>query len=114
MKQRCTIMNLQSLFINTYPLLPLRDLVIFPNMVVPLFVGREKSMKALEASRKTNNSLLLVAQKESNTDDPKPSDLYRIGVVGQVLQVLKLNDSTLKILIEGKQRVKINRFLSHN
>lgn len=106
--------NLQSLFINTYPLLPLRDLVVFPNMVVPLFVGRDKSMKALEASRKSNNSLLLVAQKESSNDDPKPNELYRVGVIGQILQVLKLNESTIKILIEGKQRVKITKFLSNS
>ena len=93
--------------IDTYPVLPLRDLVVFPGMIVPLFVGREKSIKALEGAVKTGNKILLVAQMDAVTDDPNTKDLYKIGVIGNILQVLKLQDNTVKVLVEGKQRVKI-------
>lgn len=101
---------MKNIFQSSYPVLPLRDLVVFPGMVVPLFVGRDQSVKALEESAKSGNKILLVAQKEANNDSPEPSDLYKIGVVGQILQILKLNDSTLKVLVEGKQRVKITKY----
>jgi ATP-dependent Lon protease len=103
-----------KLFTEAFPVLPLRDLVVFPGMVVPLFVGREKSMKALEASTKTGNKILLIAQKESGNDDPTPAELYKVGVVGQILQILKLNDSTIKILIEGGSRVKVTKYFLEN
>lgn len=97
---------------NSLPVLPLRDLVIFPGMIVPLLVGRDKSINALDAAAKVGNKILLLTQKESTKDLPKVNDLYRVGVVGQVLQILKLNDTTLKVLVEGKQRVKVTKFSS--
>jgi ATP-dependent Lon protease len=98
------------MFIDSYPVLPLRDLVVFPGMIVPLFVGRDKSLKALEASAKIGNKIVLVAQKEANADDPSVGDLYKVGVICNILQVLKLQDNTLKVLVEGKQRVKISKY----
>ena len=92
------------------PLLPLRDIVIFPDMIVPLFVGREKSVKAIEAVMKNESNdkpVLLVTQKESSTDNPKDKDLYNIGILGNVLQMLKLPDGTVKVLVEGKTRIKL-------
>jgi len=91
----------------TKPLLPLRDIVIFPSMVVPLFVGREKSIKALQEAMKSDKSVVLVAQKNSEVDDPKEKDLYSYGCLSKVLQLLKLPDGTVKVLIEGQKRVKI-------
>jgi len=93
------------------PLLPLRDIVIFPNMVVPLFVGREKSIKALQEVMKTDKSIVLVTQKNSEIDDPTSSDLYQYGCLSKVLQLLKLPDGTVKVLVEGEKRIKI---LKHN
>lgn len=101
---------MKNIFQSSYPVLPLRDLVVFPGMIVPLFVGRDQSIKALEAAAKAGNKILLVAQKEAGNDAPQASDLYKVGVVGQILQILKLNDSTLKVLVEGKQRVKITKY----
>ena len=89
------------------PLLPLRDIVIFPTMVVPLFVGREKSIKALQEVMKTDKSIVLVTQKNSETDDPDGKDLYQFGCLSKVLQLLKLPDGTVKVLVEGEKRVKI-------
>jgi ATP-dependent Lon protease len=89
------------------PLLPLRDIVIFPSMVVPLFVGREKSIKALQEVMKSDKSVVLVAQKNSEIDDPTEKDLYSYGCLSKVLQLLKLPDGTVKVLIEGQKRVKI-------
>ena len=91
----------------TKPLLPLRDIVIFPSIVVPLFVGREKSIKALQEAMKTDKSIILVAQKNSEIDDPKDRDLYAFGCLSKVLQLLKLPDGTVKVLVEGQKRVKI-------
>ncbi|MFN5382385.1 MAG: endopeptidase La [Alphaproteobacteria bacterium] len=102
------------MFQSSYPVLPLRDLVIFPGMIVPLFVGRDKSVKALEEAGNNGNKIVLLSQKDANTDSPKTSELHKIGVVGQVLQVLKLNDSTLKVLIEGKGRVKVTKYLNED
>ena len=93
------------------PLLPLRDIVIFPSMVVPLFVGREKSIKALQEVMKSDKSIVLVTQKNSEVDDPSNKDLYQYGCLSKVLQLLKLPDGTVKVLVEGEKRVKI---LSHN
>ena len=90
-----------------FPLLPLRDIVVFPNMVIPLFVGRDKSIKALNEVMKTNKKIILVTQKNAEIDDPKPEDIYSIGCESKVLQLLKLPDGTVKVLAEGLQRVKI-------
>ena len=89
------------------PLLPLRDIVIFPSMVVPLFVGRDKSIKALQEVMKSDKSIVLVAQKNSEIDDPTIKDLYSYGCLSKVLQLLKLPDGTVKVLVEGLKRVKI-------
>jgi len=93
--------------IYSKPLLPLRDIVIFPSMVVPLFVGREKSIKALQEVMKTDKSIVLVAQKNSEIDDPEAKDIYSYGCMSKVLQLLKLPDGTVKVLVEGEKRVKI-------
>ncbi|MDC0512055.1 endopeptidase La [bacterium] len=92
------------------PLLPLRDIVIFPSMVVPLFVGREKSIKALQEVMKTDKSIVLVTQKNSEIDDPVGKDLYQFGCLSKVLQLLKLPDGTVKVLVEGEKRIKILKY----
>ena len=92
------------------PLLPLRDIVIFPNMVVPLFVGREKSIKALHEVMKSDKSIVLLTQKNSEVDDPSGKDLYQFGCLSKVLQLLKLPDGTVKVLVEGEKRVKILKY----
>ena len=92
------------------PLLPLRDIVIFPSMVVPLFVGREKSIKALQEVMKSDKSIVLVTQKNSEIDDPVSKDLFQYGCMSKVLQLLKLPDGTVKVLVEGEKRVKINKY----
>jgi ATP-dependent Lon protease len=91
----------------TYPLLPLRDVVVFPHMVIPLFVGRPKSIKALEVAMEAGKHIMLVAQKSAAKDEPAPEDLYRIGSVANILQMLKLPDGTVKVLVEGIQRAEI-------
>tara|TARA_Y100000768_G_scaffold385364_1_gene371326 strand:- start:75 stop:2459 length:2385 start_codon:yes stop_codon:yes gene_type:complete len=96
------------------PLLPLRDIVIFPSMVVPLFVGRDKSIKALQEVMKSDKSIVLVTQKNSEIDDPKDTDLYGYGCLSKVLQLLKLPDGTVKVLVEGEKRVKILKCDSEN
>ena len=94
-----------------YPVLPLRDIVVFPHMIVPLFVGREKSVRALEDVMKDDKQILLVAQKNATQDDPAPGDIYDVGTVSTVLQLLKLPDGTVKVLVEGIQRAKISEFV---
>ena len=96
------------------PLLPLRDIVIFPSMVVPLFVGREKSIKALQEVMKTDKSIVLVTQKNSEIDDPSGRDLYQYGCLSKVLQLLKLPDGTVKVLVEGQKRIKILKYNDSN
>ena len=96
------------------PLLPLRDIVIFPSMVVPLFVGREKSIKALQEVMKTDKSIVLVTQKNSEIDDPENKDLYQYGCLSKVLQLLKLPDGTVKVLVEGEKRIKILKYSDNN
>jgi ATP-dependent Lon protease len=90
-----------------YPVLPLRDIVVFPHMIVPLFVGREKSVRALESAMQEGKQVLLVTQKSAQQDDPLPGDLFNMGTVGTVLQLLKLPDGTVKVLVEGKRRARI-------
>ena len=91
------------------PILPLRDIVVFPHMIVPLFVGREKSVKALEHVMQENKQILLVTQKSSTDDDPGPDDLYDVGTLGTILQLLKLPDGTVKVLVEGSHRVRLEK-----
>ena len=93
-----------------YPVLPLRDIVVFPHMIVPLFVGREKSVRALEDVMKDDKQILLVTQKNAAQDDPATADIFTVGTVGTVLQLLKLPDGTVKVLVEGGQRARIVRF----
>ena len=93
-----------------YPILPLRDIVVFPHMIVPLFVGREKSVRALQDVMKDDKQILLVTQKDAGRDDPTPADLFSVGTVGTVLQLLKLPDGTVKVLVEGTQRARILKF----
>ncbi|WP_292016695.1 endopeptidase La [Marinobacter sp. HL-58] len=93
--------------VQEYPLLPLRDVVVFPHMVVPLFVGREKSIQALEAAMEGNKEILLVAQRDASTDEPGPDDVFAMGTVATVLQMLRLPDGTVKVLVEGNARATI-------
>ena len=95
---------------SIYPVLPLRDIVVFPHMIVPLFVGREKSVRALEDVMKEDKQILLVAQKDATQNDPAADDIHRVGTVGTVLQLLKLPDGTVKVLVEGGPRARITRF----
>ena len=92
------------------PLLPLRDIVVFPNMVIPLFVGRDKSISALNEVMKKEKKIILVTQKNSEIDDPKKTDVFTFGCEGNILQLLKLPDGTVKVLVEGIKRVKILDF----
>ncbi len=96
--------------IATYPVLPLRDIVVFPHMIVPLFVGREKSVRALEDVMSDDKQILLVTQKSAAQDDPSPDDIYRVGTIASVLQLLKLPDGTVKVLVEGGARAQIATF----
>ena len=96
---------------SQYPVLPLRDIVVFPSMVVPLFVGRQKSVRALQEVMSGDRQILLVAQKDGSQDDPDPGDLYGVGTVSTVLQLLKLPDDTVKVLVEGSHRAAITGFL---
>jgi ATP-dependent Lon protease len=93
------------------PLLPLRDVVVFPHMVIPLFVGRPKSIKALETAMEAGKNIVLVAQKSAAKDDPSPEDLYRIGSIANILQMLKLPDGTVKVLVEGSQRARLHEIV---
>jgi len=95
---------------GTYPVLPLRDIVVFPHMIVPLFVGREKSIKALEEVMHTDKQILLAAQKDASVDDPGEDGIYKIGTIASVLQLLKLPDGTVKVLVEGVARVNLATF----
>jgi ATP-dependent Lon protease len=95
--------------IQSLPLLPLRDVVVFPHMVIPLFVGRPKSIKALETAMEAGKSILLVAQKSAAKDEPVPEDMYEIGCLANILQMLKLPDGTVKVLVEGVQRARLTR-----
>src|ERR1700687_4291691 len=97
-----------------YPVLPLRDIVVFPHMIVPLFVGREKSVRALEDVMKDDKQILLVTQKNASQDDPSTSDIFTVGTIGTVLQLLKLPDGTVKVLVEGGQRARIVRFADND
>ena len=96
---------------NTYPALPLRDVVVYPHMVIPLFVGRDKSVKALDVAMEGNKEILLVAQKSASDDDPSIDDIYSVGTIANILQLLKLPDGTIKVLVEGAFRASVGEFL---
>ena len=99
---------------SAIPLLPLRDIIVFPHMVVPLFVGREKSINALEEAMLHDKEILLAAQKKAKTNDPTPEDIFGVGTVGTIIQLLRLPDGTVKVLVEGKRRAKIKRFVPND
>jgi len=101
--------NFQVSELTQLPLLPLRDVVVFPHMVIPLFVGRPKSIKALEAAMEQGKSIMLAAQKAAAKDEPSPEDIYEIGCIANILQMLKLPDGTVKVLVEGAQRARIHQ-----
>ena len=101
--------DLKLTTVENLPVLPLRDVVVYPHMVIPLFVGREKSIQALEVAMKADKRIMLVAQKQADVDDPKAEDLYRIGTVAAILQLLKLPDGTVKVLVEGVDRAHVDR-----
>jgi ATP-dependent Lon protease len=96
------------------PMLPLRDLIIFPHMMMPLFVGREKSINALEEAMSKQTDIVLAAQKDAKTNNPEPKDIYSVGTIGTIIQLLRLPDGTVKVLVEGKRRVKIKNFVSND
>ena len=100
-------------FKNPFCILPLRDIVVFPNMIVPLFVGRTKSIKALEFSEKNDKEIFLVAQRDANVDEPNTNDIYDFGTVANILQLLRLPDGTVKVLVEGIERAKISNFVEN-
>ena len=95
------------------PLLPLRDIIVFPHMVVPLFVGRQKSIKALEEAMNKQKFILLAAQRDAKTNDPGEEDIYRVGTLGTVVQLLRLPDGTVKVLVEGKKRARVQHYVDH-
>jgi len=97
--------------VKNVPLLPLRDIIVFPYMVVPLFVGREKSISALEEAMNSEKDILLAAQINAKTNDPKAEDIYKVGTLGTIIQLLRLPDGTVKVLVEGRRRARINRYL---
>src|SRR5690554_4239136 len=96
---------------KVYPVLPLRDIVVFPSMIVPLFVGREKSVRALEEVMREDKHILVVTQKNAQEDDPDPEGIYEIGTIASVLQLLKLPDGTVKVLVEGLHRARIDKYV---
>src|SRR5437016_11241107 len=94
-----------------YPVLPLRDIVVFPHMIVPLFLGRKKSIRALEEVMRSDIFILLATQKNASDDDPATEAIYEVGTLARVLQLLKLPDGTVKVLVEGASRAKIRRYV---
>jgi ATP-dependent Lon protease len=100
----------ETVNMSNVPVLPLRDVVVYPHMVIPLFVGRGKSIKALEAAMLDNKQIFLVAQRKSANDDPTPEDIYQVGTLSSVLQLLKLPDGTVKVLVEGEQRARVKEY----
>ncbi len=98
---------------DIYPVLPLRDIVVYPKMVVPLFVGREKSIRALQSAVDNDKNVILLTQKDPGIEEPTDDDVYHVGTIGTVLQLLRLPDGTVKVLIEGLERVKINKFIAN-
>src|SRR5580693_8363928 len=95
---------------RTVPLLPLRDIIVFPYMVSQLFVGRERSINALDAAMARDKDIFLAAQKNAKTNEPTPEDIFQVGSLGTVMQLLRLPDGTVKVIVEGKRRAKVRRF----
>ena len=95
---------------RVFPVLPLRDIVVFPHMIVPLFVGREKSIKALEEVMRSDTFILLATQKNASDDDPATDSIFEVGTLASVLQLLKLPDGTVKVLVEGAERAKVLKY----
>jgi ATP-dependent Lon protease len=95
---------------RAYPVLPLRDIVVFPHMIVPLFVGREKSIRALEEVMRSDTFILLATQKNASDDDPATDSIYEVGTLASVLQLLKLPDGTVKVLVEGAERARVVKY----
>ncbi|MEE9423094.1 MAG: LON peptidase substrate-binding domain-containing protein, partial [Gammaproteobacteria bacterium] len=110
MEQNEVTDNTASSKSEVIPVLPLRDVVVYPHMVIPLFVGREKSIRALEAAMDHDKNILLVAQKSAEVDDPQSTDIHEIGTLSTILQLLKLPDGTVKVLVEGAERAAIVGF----
>ena len=106
-KPRPSIVHGES---HSYPVLPLRDIVVFPHMIVPLFVGREKSIRALEEVMKNDALIMLATQKNASDDDPSPESIYETGTLASVLQLLKLPDGTVKVLVEGLERARVQKY----
>src|SRR5438874_1879286 len=106
-KPRPSIIHGES---HSYPVLPLRDIVVFPHMIVPLFVGREKSIRALEEVMKNDALIMLATQKNASDDDPTPESIYETGTLASVLQLLKLPDGTVKVLVEGLERARVQKY----
>src|SRR3974377_257817 len=100
--------------IRAYPVLPLRDIVVFPHMIVPLFVGREKSIKALEEVMRSDTFILLATQKNASDEDPATDATFNVGTLASVLQLLKLPDGTVKVLVEGTSRAKGRKYSGRN
>src|SRR5215472_17409837 len=96
---------------RTVPLLPLRDIIVFPHMVSQLFVGRERSINALDAAMTRDKDIFLAAQKNAKTNEPTPEDIFQVGTLGTVMQLLRLPDGTVKVLVEGKRRARTKRFV---
>src|SRR5688572_21944682 len=94
------------------PLLPLRDIIVFPHQVVPLFVGREKSISALREAARTDKELILAAQKQAKTNEPGPNDVFEVGTIGAIVQLLQMPDDTVKVIIEGRQRARVTSYAS--
>ncbi|WP_455204647.1 LON peptidase substrate-binding domain-containing protein, partial [Kaarinaea lacus] len=111
MSDKDKLSNVVNDQLQVMPVLPLRDVVVYPYMVIPLFVGREKSIQALEKAMDDDKQILLVAQKNASQDEPEIEDLYRIGTIANILQLLKLPDGTIKVLVEGSERAKIINFI---
>src|SRR5512147_718296 len=95
---------------RTLPALPLRDIIVFPHMVAQLFVGREKSIAALDAAMAADKEIFLAAQKSAKTNDPTPEDIFTTGTIGVIVQLLRLADGTVKVLVEGRQRAKVRKY----
>src|SRR5579872_6379219 len=96
---------------RSVPLLPLRDIIVFPHMVSQLFVGRERSINALDAAMARDKDIFLAAQKNAKTNEPTPDDIFSVGTLGTVMQLLRLPDGTVKVLVEGKRRAKVRRYV---
>ncbi len=107
-------MKKNNIDLKNLPLLPLRDIVVFPHMIIPLFVGREKSVQAVETAFRAEKKIFLAAQKNAASNDPSPDEISKIGTIAEILQVVKLSDGTIKVLVEGKQRAKISSYINNS